>query len=622
MTVEELLECLPFCDPTMLQTTWLPAMVAAQKKIKLLLQDSVELKLDTHHELRNISEVLFMLRECIIGRLTNSLQAMKSFADDTKILSSTYMKAIASAECLSERNNEDLRDQIEVVEASLEGKDDIITQREQTINQLRHTLIDVVRVLGGFIQTNMSYAMHTSDIELMRQVMQVIADFSRHGRANGLHYVRIPENNYNASLVALREAQAKIVRYKDVATDQNATIKAQAIQLDEVLAKYEKTVELLRQREHELLLLAKENEDLRANIQTLEEDDSVAQSALLLRDGQELQHVRDLEERDMEIDMLRQELGSARQEIVARRADVKNVITQTQQLLAPALDELAEASNIGPVAKARKLFSSDKQKKKPLPSSMSMLDLMGLRGAQHDSVSSDHDRAFLSREIANSSEISSVSSLPQNSSDDILSSPQERVRRASDTYPEHASRPLGGYVGRVVRPSMVDDAELDSPLVNIHKNLPVPPSSILLPEKNGLDTSFSQSSSSSQALKEYSDRLSPGKRILSLIPEVSAEDLQSKKSNYSPTNSEREMYRRSISALDILNSAAIRNAHEYTPEKNRTAGTGTARLVQTDGAARSSKGANCGSMTIRDSPPQTVAQLYHAGQRSRRDRED
>jgi len=57
MNVEELLHCLPELTLDIVNHVWLPAMRNEFTKIKALLQDAAEHRLEAHDQLRNFGEV-------------------------------------------------------------------------------------------------------------------------------------------------------------------------------------------------------------------------------------------------------------------------------------------------------------------------------------------------------------------------------------------------------------------------------------------------------------------------------------------------------------------------------------------------------------------------------------
>jgi hypothetical protein len=57
MTAEELVQCLPQCNPSTICNTWVPAMLRELQKIKSLLQDALEIKVNGNVELRDFGAV-------------------------------------------------------------------------------------------------------------------------------------------------------------------------------------------------------------------------------------------------------------------------------------------------------------------------------------------------------------------------------------------------------------------------------------------------------------------------------------------------------------------------------------------------------------------------------------
>jgi hypothetical protein len=60
MTAEELVQCLPQCSPSTICNTWVPAMLRELQKIKSLLQDALEIKVNGNVELRDFGAVCMM----------------------------------------------------------------------------------------------------------------------------------------------------------------------------------------------------------------------------------------------------------------------------------------------------------------------------------------------------------------------------------------------------------------------------------------------------------------------------------------------------------------------------------------------------------------------------------
>lgn len=60
MTAEELIQCLPQCSPSTICNTWVPAMLREHQKIKSLLQDALEIKVNGDVELRDFGAVCML----------------------------------------------------------------------------------------------------------------------------------------------------------------------------------------------------------------------------------------------------------------------------------------------------------------------------------------------------------------------------------------------------------------------------------------------------------------------------------------------------------------------------------------------------------------------------------
>jgi hypothetical protein len=60
MTAEELIQCLPQCSPSTICNAWVPAMLREHQKIKSLLQDALEIKVNGNVELRDFGAVCML----------------------------------------------------------------------------------------------------------------------------------------------------------------------------------------------------------------------------------------------------------------------------------------------------------------------------------------------------------------------------------------------------------------------------------------------------------------------------------------------------------------------------------------------------------------------------------
>lgn len=225
----------------------------------------------------------------------------------------------------------------------------------------------------------------------VRNVVQLLADYSTapsKGVESTGRFLRVPEEHYVATNDALREAQLKTERFREVAINQNQMICEQSKQLDSRLADHEKSMGTIAERNREIRLLADNNKQLRKTVEEFETGSRVSNSTRavqdeLFRDQEAMQsmlrnvqdsHAKELRHKDTVIADLERKLGSAMEEVLRGKADVKNVITHTQALLSPV--ELREdIARVPPTLKERRLMSKVKGTSVGLPASHSMLSL-------------------------------------------------------------------------------------------------------------------------------------------------------------------------------------------------------------------------------------------------------
>ena len=74
MTAEELIQCLPQCSPSTTCNTWVPAMLREHQKIKSLLQDALEIKVNGNVELRDFGAVCILATSRFYILLTLNLE--------------------------------------------------------------------------------------------------------------------------------------------------------------------------------------------------------------------------------------------------------------------------------------------------------------------------------------------------------------------------------------------------------------------------------------------------------------------------------------------------------------------------------------------------------------------
>ncbi|KAJ4508439.1 hypothetical protein HRR78_006305 [Exophiala dermatitidis] len=701
MSMEELLEYLPQCNPSMITHFWLPAVRAQLQKMTSLLNDVGELKIESS-----------------LGQI--ALQKdLKSFTDEIRLIATSYHKVLESAESLVERDTKacherlkELENQVEEALERMGAKDEEIAEQEREIEELTHTIYDVTRVLGSFIHDNVSNWVETLNEPRTEEVLEIISDYSYDvGKAQTVRYVRVPEAMIARYARDLREANELADEYRELLRGQSAMINEHSHNLDTYTNKYEIAVRVVKERDHEVLLLTQKNETLTKRLEECEaalvqSQESIAEVESKAGRYDELRgnleslkiaHTLELAQCEEEIARLRQMLGSAREEVFARRADVKNIISQSQAAI-PNPDLPATTAKGGPASKALRFFGVDRDKERikrggGIPSSQSMI---GFTSSHHDASTHAFDTRYSSKEVTTSKSkpfLRNVSPLGK-----------RRQARTTPTTPVESSESRSGSITSlpaVVRPrsdslgATKRHGILASP-INTHKALPNPPnrSQPLLASAARLAevTQDVDSSTASQIASDYLENSILGqtaaRRVLSNIPEVSvygpsdAGDGDREEdhvpeyedgSDRSVASSDREVYRRSVCALDMLNSSALpysetetelermlrgvtepeqdRNNHHYHRHSTYDGGDehgdaaaetelGVARIlhlrpgnhnlrasrarerngdVERDERYRQSFVSDSSGYRSEGSEPMTVAQLYHQGGRHIRD---
>jgi hypothetical protein len=395
MSAEELLEELPQIGSDAVKAIWIPAMIKQHDRIKKLLQDAADVRLDTSSDIHDFDQVR-LSHACHPFNADITAQTLESLSRDAHKISHNYEKAVKSAESLVERDAKACRDRLESTQNNLQAalttidnNQKSLRQKDDIVQQLRYTLEDIVRVLGDFIQNHTPLlVLQNIEQEDVRDVMQMLADYSnapiKDDESTG-RFVRVPEQHYMASIDALREAQLKTEHFREIAISQDQMISQQSSQLDVKLADYEKSMGVIAERNHEVRLLADDNNRLRRMVEEFETGLRVSNSTRavqdqLFRDQEAMQsmltnmqasHVQDLTHRDTVIADLGNRLGTAKVEVLRGKADVKNVITHTQALLSPV--EQPDDYELPLTLKERRFLSKGKGKSTGLPASQSML---------------------------------------------------------------------------------------------------------------------------------------------------------------------------------------------------------------------------------------------------------
>ncbi|EXJ88935.1 hypothetical protein A1O3_01999 [Capronia epimyces CBS 606.96] len=702
MSIEELLDYLPDCSPSAVTQVWLPAVRAQFQKMIALLNDVGELKIESSLNQIAFQKVGLPFPQDTQQHIDRS-QDLKSFSDEIRLIAASYHKVLESAESLVERDTKacherlhELEDQVADALEKMGAKDEEIAEQDRTNIELRHTIHDIAHILGSFIHDNVSSWVQTINEPRTEEVLQIISDYTRHAdnQTKSVPYIRVPESAITQYAEDVREAKAVSKEYRELVHSQSAMVNEHSRNLDTYTNKYEIAVRLIKERDHEILLLAQKIESMTKRLQeceaalvqsqeSIEEVESKAGRYEELRgnmDSLKIAHTLEIAQRDDEISRLRQMLGSAREEVFARRADVKNIISQSQTGLSAS--DLAPATmKGGPASKALRFFGMDRDKERGrravLPSSQSMI---GFASSHHDATTHPFDTRYSSKEVA-----------PAKSRSLLRHDSPLGKRRHAETTPttpadgsdscsgsmaslQAAVRPRSDSLGATQRHGV-----LPSP-INTQKALPDPPARSQPPLVSAARLAeITQSDDSPMAVQVASDYFqhsilgqTAARRVLSNIPEVStygssdageAKDPElsyyEEGSDGSVASSDREVYRKSVCALDMLNSSTLPysetetdveailrgvagteseghypNVHTFDEDHSDEFETGLARVLhlrpgnhdlravrerERDGDReerfRQSFVSDGSGYRSEGSEPMTVAQLYHRGRR-------
>jgi hypothetical protein len=537
---------------------------------------------------------------------TDRKQDLKMFMQEARAISNTYECALRSAESLIERDTLSLQERLHITESELKQAQAqarisaaAVLKKDEKIYALHHTLNHVAHTLGTYIQHSINESGKPSRAADTENVLQMIQDFGELPIDSQARYVRIPETTYLDLLTQIHIATGEVEKYRGITKDQDTLIKSQSDQLDRQLDKYEESLKTIKSRDHEVMLLCQRNTELEEKVETYEIALQRNQAAIAERDQsrhenrllqEELNQIRNqarlqLEEKDAAITDLRQKLGSAREEILARQADVRNVITQTQAMLVPPGD----VANETPVRGSKPNKTKDK-KRSFLPHAQSSIFL----GFQHINAdlmttpTSNPDSKYSNKEVASCDKKSFHTSCGSSKASTRSASTTPSQRRGSDDpfggEPHMSFRPRNESLGAVGR----DGVQNAGYHAITRKELPAAPPTIAprvpstLLSPNPFDTSSPPPMATTSPLEP--DLLSspfippharpqntespilppstydpnslsvrsPARRVLSLIPEASESERGSPQPP-SASSSDKEMYRRSIFAFDMLN---------------------------------------------------------------------
>ena len=477
-------------------------------------------------------------------------------------------------------------------------------------------------------------------------------------------YLRISEETFQNFIGELRAAKKGVQEFRQLAKSQHELIQLHSSDLDRNTQKHAQFLQMINQKNHELQLLSAKVEEQAEVINQYASGQKTSHSVQveheeLTKQCEDVEaamqtmtsdHRKDIDHRDAEIANLRQKLGNAWEQVIVGKTDVKNVISQTQALLAPP-----EMQRNGPDSlsgKERRMLAK-KSNMSCIPSSKSMLSLSLCDATDLINLGSPSAINFKARMEPRSPRVGDqgqwTCGMPRKRSvpdlrADKLDFPDTRPARKDSLGGRRGGRPSDLHLLQSVVKGSVSSrsSTTPTPSINIDKALPTPPH--VHESVHDLD-SISDSVTGS-VLHDFTHVPKPtehttptglGKRILSGIPEISSvEDPDSPP--HSATSSDREVFRQSVAALsliDMLRESDMR----LTPSPRRfgraqrsgfeglSLGTlspvgngdgygpvevGTAQMVRIGGQQGARKEQE---VTDDESPPKTVAEMYHGGMR-------
>lgn len=523
-----------------------------------------------------------------------------------------YRRVVEQAESLAERDAKASNDRIEGLERKvdeavelLEGKDKDIQTEKRRVLELQNTIHEVARLLGAFIQDKIPHWVDTLHEPGTQQVLRIIADYTHNDNPAAIAFVRVPQDTINKYAVNLRDARQMNEEYRKVLHGQQAVIKDQGQQADAHADKYEKAVKLVQEKDHEIVLMVQQNDDLMKHLQDnqaalAESQETAAEVETTGRRYDELRgnfesmktaHELELDQKDAEIANLRQKLGSAREEVFARREDVKNVVAQTQAMLQSQPDPQAAAAKNSNTSKALRFFGmeKDKYKKGNMPGSQSTMGLSAVDARysskevatavdkevlRHRPSLQTHGNPRLARTTPNTPVIGFQASSDQGFVAPVIRSQSDSVAQAPPQPDRLAPLPpRSDSLGYGSNPT--------SPISPLARDKPLPENPLLLSQMATARLAGMTAPLDSPLQAQItSDYLSHGimgqtaqtaRRVLSRITEVSTPNTHRSRdeddfarlervreddgSDHSVASDDREIYRKSINALDMLNSS-------------------------------------------------------------------
>ena len=459
-------------------------------------------------------------------------------SQEARFISQTYENALKSAENLLERDAGALKDQLQDAK---DKTNQVMTEREQLradIHEMseeadayRCDVRIVVETLRPVVQAAFHFPQHYSHAQL-RNALQILQDYPPTGEEARTPYIRLPQQAFFQTASELRDARESVQSLREVAHDQQRLIQEHSAKLDKEANRYQECVRTVKEREHEILLLDQRNQDLEGKVEEYQSALRLADQNRLHEDNEvlkrELNRVshhfdKRLEAKDKSLLQLRQELDRTRKRLTASLVELENV---------------------------KVLHSWELQntfcKRRGLPSSHSSFSL-GINQPQSETSRIQHNYKNL-RKLQTSRPAAFASAMSPSTSDPI------HTRTLSDPFRDSPYK-----FSTTVTRSNADSATIRSD--NNAKPLPSPP--IILPRIRPAATLGEAESELAETvtmsprrfhLRDVNEQCTPatGRRMLSLIAESSLEDSDSARTS-STTSSDREAYRKSLDALEVLN---------------------------------------------------------------------
>lgn len=453
------------------------------------------------------------------------------------------MKAMVSAESLLEQTDMTVGEKLTVAEEHiihLEAECATLQTECATTSRRLVAAQQNLKALMADVRPALQFALCFADQfdeKQQQRLRRIVNEHAPADEESAVPTVSIPQQAFFQTLDELQQIQTSAQGLRVVAQDQAQFIQQQSVKLDSELERFDKVSETVKARDHEIMLLEHSRKSL---VQKLAETKEALHEA-----GQDCarnekvqvqmhkiaqQHEKRIEDQDHAIFRMRQELDEACEQLNLARA------------------KLQEAESRGYQSTTRPMHKIPARI--PASASAFALGVQQLQQASSARPQRTYNIVGPRSNLAAPQQADLVSVRSSNLSDSI------HHRKPSDPF---RSSPRAANIGKppnrlIIRRPRDNDKPLPSPPTTISPTIPA--TAILgrgqatvhgHPAMATFRFPFTDSDEPS------TPPTSPGKRMLSLIAEASHEDSDSARS-VSVTSSQKETYRRSINALDLLNS--------------------------------------------------------------------